>query len=85
MRREDLTRLRSERPYGMEFLRETLTRNAEGTWGRSLLKRLVYKRADMAHADSSAPATHVCWPLMCGLSPRAGLRNAAMFKTPAKV
>lgn len=52
MKREDLTRLRSKRPYGMEFLRETLTRNAEGTWGRSLLEQLVYKRADIAHADT---------------------------------
>lgn len=30
---------------------ETLTRDAAGTRSRSLLKRLVYKRADMAHAD----------------------------------
>lgn len=71
----DLTRLRSERPGGMEFLRETLTRDAAGTWGRSLLKRLVYKRADMAHADPSAPATHVCWPLMRGAVTQDGTKE----------
>lgn len=69
----------------MEFLRQALTTYTAGTRSRSLLKQLVYKKADMAHADPSAPATHVCWPLMLELSPWAGLRHAAMYETPAKV
>lgn len=85
MERGDLTRLRTERPGGMEFLRETLTRDAAGTLSRSLLKRLVYKRADMAHADPIS----TCHPRLLATDAWAVTqdktkRDAAGYKTPAQ-
>ena len=38
----------------------------------------------MAHADPSAPATHVCWPLMCGAVTQDSTRDAARYKTPSQ-